>query len=186
MYKGCILFNLIFGGICMEAKTPRQLAEERAAAAGKQVSSCAAAHKNSVRNIDLVTIGEDTVVTVPEDFKLFEMPITGSTQTYLVFIDTTGIQVPLGPLTRGAKPLDGSEYKKPSGGVVMECQKYSTYDEFLAANKGAHWLFKKVNPYEVMGRGEPYTAKVWTIVYCKADGTEVASLEESLASNKAG
>ena len=127
-----------------EIKTPRQLAEERSALAGKRVASFKEAGIASVRSLDLNTVTEGEVVAIPTDFKIFEQPIAGSTNKAVKVISEEGKDVFMGVFTRGAMPADGSAYVRPSGTVVEAIQKYASMDEaFRAEVAGKKICFTK-------------------------------------------
>lgn len=111
-------------------KSQREIAEERAAAQGEVVNSFKDAGMNAIRSLDMNYLVEGKEYEVPTDYKIVKLPITGSTTQYCVVILEDGTYFPIGCLTRGAKPADGSDYVRPSGTVVAKCQEYATMDEF--------------------------------------------------------
>lgn len=147
------------------AKTARELAEERAARAGKKVDSFSKAGKAAIRNIDLQVIDEGMEVVIPSNYKVFEQEIRGNKAVFVVTEE--GYSFYPSVLTRGARPADGSPYVKPSGTVVDKCQEYADMDDFFKKElAGKKIKFTKKTPVEAPAFGDAEgTVKinVWTI-----------------------
>lgn len=147
-------------------KSQREIAEERAAAQGEMVNSFQEAGMNAIRSLDMNYLVEGKEYEVPTDYKIAKLPITGSTTMYCVVILTDGTYFPIGCLTRGAKPADGSDYVRPSGTVVEKAQEYGSMDEFWK-NEMAGKKFKATKKTPVIAEafsGEgTQTINVWTL-----------------------
>lgn len=90
-------------------KNARQISEERAAAQGEVFNSFKDAGVGAVRSLELNNINEGETVTIPKDFKIFLMPISGTTNKAAKVITEEGKDFWIGCLTRGARPADGSD-----------------------------------------------------------------------------
>lgn len=117
----------------------RSKAEERAALQGVLAESFKSIGQGAVRSLELNNINEGETVTIPKDYKIFQVPITGTTNKATKIITAEGKDFWIGVLTRGAAPADGSEYVRPSGTVVDKVQEYGDLDkafkEALAGHK---------------------------------------------------
>lgn len=112
-------------------KSARALSEERSAQAGEMKNSFKEAGAGAVRSLELNNIVEGEVVTIPVDYKVYQMPIAGSTNKAVKTITEEGKDLWIGVFTRGARPADGSEYVRPTGTVVEAAQNYASMDEFF-------------------------------------------------------
>lgn len=152
-------------------ENPRQLAIDRAVAAGNEVhNSFKDAGVAGVRTLDLATINKGDVVTLPTELKIIMQPITGSTTKVAKIVTEEGLDFYPSVLTRGATALDGSGRVKPTGTVVEKCQTYSNMDDFYN-NELAGKKIKFTNFTEVVARGyngeDSRTVKVWQIDFAK-------------------
>lgn len=122
-----------------ELVNARSRAEERAALQGTVAESFKAIGQGAVRSLELNNINEGETVTIPKDYKIFQVPIAGSTNKATKIITEEGKDFWIGVLTRGAQPADGSTYVRPSGTVVDKVQEYGNLDkafkEALAGHK---------------------------------------------------
>ncbi len=109
----------------------RSLSEERSAQAGEIKASFKEAGVGAVRSLELNNIAEGEVVTIPKDYKIFQMSIAGSTNKAVKIVTEEGKDLWIGVFTRGAAPVDGSDYVRPSGTVVEAAQNYASMDEFF-------------------------------------------------------
>lgn len=147
-------------------KTPRQIAEERSIALGEVKSTFKDAGVGAVRSLEMNNIAEGETVTIPMDYKIIQVPISGSTNKAVQVITEEGKAFWVGCLTRGAMPADGSTYVRPSGTVVEACQKYGNMDEFWQNEmRGKKIKFTKktkviANAFEGDGTRE---VNVWTL-----------------------
>lgn len=110
----------------------RELSEERSAQAGEVMTSFKDAGAGAVRSLELNNINEGEIVTIPKNYKVFRMPIAGSTNKAVKTITEEGKDLWIGVFTRGAAPVDKSPYVRPSGTVVEAAQNYASMDEFFA------------------------------------------------------
>lgn len=152
-----------------EIKSARQISEERAALQGSVKNSFKDAGIGAVRPLDMNNISEGEVVTIPVDYKIYEMPIAGSTNKAVKIVTVEGKDLWVGCLTRGAMPAEeGSTYVKPSGTVVEAVQKYGSLDDaFKDELAGKKIKFTKKTPVVTVDRwsanGGTRTTNVWTI-----------------------
>lgn len=146
----------------------RELAESRAIASGKVMSSWKDAGKGAIRSLDLNVIMEGDVLTVPENYKVFtEKRMIGNTEATLVYtITEEGKQLFPSVFTRGVMPADGSEYVRPSGSVVDKCQEYGSMDDFFKKELAGKKI-KFTKRTRILGRGfnggEPSEQTAWQI-----------------------
>lgn len=151
-----------------EIRTPRQLAEARSALAGRKVTSFQEAGVASVRSIEMNSVTEGDVVTIPVDYQIFEVPIAGSTNKAVKVVTEEGKDLFVGCFTRGAMPLDGSPYVRPSGTVVEAIQNHASMDEaFRQELAGKKIRFTKKTVVSTKDRfsvnGAPRNVNVWQI-----------------------
>lgn len=151
------------------AVSARELAEERAEKSGKKIESFESVGKDAVRSLDLQTIGEGVTVKIPEDYNIFEQDIRGNKAYYIVTEE--GLNFYPSVLTRGAMPLDGSEYVRPSGTVVEKCQEYASMDQFLKeCLAGKKIKFTKKTPVtraSFTGDASTVTVNVWQVDFTR-------------------
>lgn len=136
-------------------KSPRELAEDRSSQAGTIVESFKAAGAGAVRSLELNNINEGEIVTIPIDYRIFQMSIPGTTNKAIKVVSEEGKDIWIGVFTRGARPLDGGDFVRPTGTVVEAAQKYASMDEF----------FKE----ELAGKKIKYTKKT-TVIAAAFDG----------------
>lgn len=152
-----------------EIKSARQISEERAALQGSVKTSFKEAGVGAVRSLEMNNINEGETVTIPVDYKIYEMPIAGSTNKAVKIITEEGKDLFIGCLTRGAMPAEeGKPYVRPSGTVVEAVQKYGSLDDaFKNELAGKKIKFTKKTPVVTVDRwsaeGGTRTTNVWTI-----------------------
>lgn len=149
-----------------------ELACERAAnRAAKVHNSFKDAGKNSIPSLEMNAITEGTTVTIPEGWKVYEDVIRGSAYTACKVVTAEGLDFYPSCLTRGAKPVDGSEYVRPSGSVVELAQKYGDMDKFFNEQLvGKPITFTKKTPVIAKAYDNPentQTINVWQIDFAK-------------------
>ena len=145
-------------------KNARQISEERAAAQGEVFNSFKDAGVGAVRSLELNNINEGETVTIPKDFKIFLMPISGPTNKAAKVITEEGKDFWIGCLTRGARPADGSDFVRPTGTVVDAVQKHATMDEaFKEELAGKKIKFEKKTVVVAEFNGETRNVNVWTL-----------------------
>lgn len=149
-----------------DIKSARVIAEERAIAQGELAASFKEAGVGAVRSLEMnnITVGE--TVTIPVDYKIIKVPITGSTNKAVQVITEEGKAFWVGCLTRGAMPADGSAYVRPKGTVVEKAQEYGNMDDFWDKEmRGKKIKFEKkevivANAFDGEGTRE---VNVWTL-----------------------
>lgn len=145
-------------------RSKRVLAEERSANAGTVMDSFKAAGAGAVRSLELNNIEEGEIVTIPKDYKVYQMPISGSTNKAVKTITEEGKDLWIGCFTRGARPASGGEYVRPSGSVVEAAQKHASMDEFFKEElAGKKIKFTKKTVVVAEYQGETRNVNVWTI-----------------------
>ena len=148
--------------------TPRQRAEQRLEAGGKQFKSFKDAGAGAVRALELNNINEGETVAIPVDYKVYQQPIAGSTNLATVTITEEGKSFYISALTRSAQPAAGGDRVFPSGTVVEKCQEYGSMDEFFKKElAGKKITFTKKTPVTTEFNGETRTVNVWQIDFAK-------------------
>lgn len=148
--------------------TPRQRAEQRLEAGGKQFKSFKDAGAGAVRALELNNINEGETVAIPVDYKVYQQPIAGSTNLATVTITEEGKSFYISALTRSAQPAAGGDRIFPSGSVVEKCQEYGSMDEFFKNElAGKKITFTKKTPVITEFNGETRTVNVWQIDFAK-------------------
>ena len=148
--------------------TPRQRAEQRLEAGGKQFKSFKDAGAGAVRALELNNINEGETVAIPVVYKVYQQPIAGSTNLATVTITEEGKSFYISALTRSAQPAAGGDRIFPSGSVVEKCQEYGSMDEFFKNElAGKKITFTKKTPVITEFNGETRTVNVWQIDFAK-------------------
>lgn len=165
----------------------RSIAEERAGLEGKVINSFKSVGRGAVRSLELNNISEGETVTIPLDYKIFQVPIAGSTNFGYKVITEEGKDLWVGVFTRGAAPADGSAYVRPSGTVVEAIQRYADMDKaFKECLAGKSITYTKKTPVVAKAfdnNEDTRTVSVWQIDFAEPqsgdtqDGEEVESEE---------
>ena len=145
----------------MEAKTPYQLATERAALEGSKTTF--EAENTSVRSLVLNTIPLEEPFVIPNDYQLFKVPIRGTDNEALKVITEEGYDFWVSCLTRGAKDANTGEYIPASGTVVDVVQKFAKMSEAFEEIKGKPMQFTKKTEVDAVYNGEPRKVNVYQI-----------------------
>lgn len=151
----------------MEAKTPYQLAVERAGIEGKCVTF--RGENVGVRSLSLQTIPMNEPFVIPEDYKVFKMEIRANVAegakvpTALKVITEEGYDFWVSCLTRGAKDANTGEYIPASGTVVEEVQQYASMEEAFDAIAGRPMWFTNKHEVDSVFNGQPRTVNVYQI-----------------------
>lgn len=155
----------------MSKTNARTLAEERAVLMckdGAAAASFKAAGIGAVRPLELNNINEGETVTIPRDYKIYPMPMNGTTSCAIKVITEEGKDFWVGCLTRGAKPANGGEYVRPSGTVVAAVQKHTSMDEaFEQELAGKKIKFTKKTVVASEFNGEARNVNVWQLDFAE-------------------
>ena len=155
----------------MPKTNARVQAEERAMLMckdGAAAASFKAAGIGAVRPLELNNINEGETVTIPRDYKIYSMPMNGTTSFAIKVITEEGKDFWVGCLTRGAKPANGGEYVRPSGTVVAAVQKHTSMDEAFAQElAGKKIKFTKKTVVASEFNGEARNVNVWQLDFAK-------------------
>lgn len=148
----------------MNITTERSNAEKRIAGNGAVVTTFKAAKRNGVPDLDMVVIQEGTVFTIDKDYKLYQIPIPGTNNTYLALVSREGIIIPVSVYTRAATDATTGERVKPSGTAIDAFYKKVTMEEaFNEIVDKPQKLMKKTVVNCENRQGEAYTVNVWTV-----------------------
>lgn len=111
-----------------------------------------------------VSVGD--IVTIPTDYKVYEMPVNGSTVTAAKLITNEGKDFYPSCLTRGARPVDPEKPYTPASGSAHDAIVQFTYlDAFLKAvadtGLGIRMTSKEPITTQFRGQSEPTEVNVW-------------------------
>lgn len=154
--------------MAQEMSPERRLAEERAAANAESFTTFKACGKGGIPPTELDVINPGDILTIPEDFHIYQEPVRGTTNKMVYVVSEEGKRLFPSILTRGAKPADGGDYVRPSGTVVEAIKAYGDMDKFFAEKmKGKKIKFESMQEVIAEDRFNPNggtrTVKVWKI-----------------------